>query len=78
MYKGQISIVLNEEVLGKKVRVGVAFNTTQCGMSSITTCTNTYEGVVTAIGTLGEEEFLVFEDGDMINLKYIQTIEIIG
>ena len=68
--------VLNNEILNKKVRVGVILNTTQTGISSITTCTKYYEGIITKIGTLDTESFIVLEDGTMINLKYVQTVEI--
>ena len=71
------SVVLNKEILNKKVVVGVILNTTQTGMSSITASTKYYEGIVSKIGTLDTESFLVLEDGPMINLKYVQTIEVV-
>ena len=68
------NVVLNKEVLGKRVRIGVAFNDTCSGLESITVCTNYYEGVVTKIGSLASEEFIVLDDVTFINIKHIQTI----
>ena len=71
------SVVLNKDLLNKNVRVGVIFNKTKSIVDAITTCTEYYEGVVTKIGTLGAESFIVLESGTMINLKYVQIIEVI-
>ena len=60
-------------ISGKKVRIGVAF------MRRVgTTTTNYYEGIVKTCMTLGSEAFIVFDNNSAINVKYVQTIEIIG
>ena len=59
----------------KKVKVGVAFMPV-IGMGSMTT--KYFEGIVLGTATMGNEYFLLLGDDSMINMKYVQTIEIIG
>ena len=63
-----------DELKGKKVKIGVAFNDHGCYGAF----TKHYEGVIKTCTGFGGETFVVFEDNSMINAKYIQTIEIIG
>ena len=71
---GRTSVVINEEIINKRVKVGVAFMPAMAqGMT-----TKYFVGTVRTIGTLGSEEFIVFDNNSMINIKYAQTIEIIG
>jgi hypothetical protein len=65
------SVVLNKEVLGKNVKILVAFTGANPRYNK------EYDGVATGIGTIGEDNFLVLDEITMINTKYIQTIEII-
>ena len=67
-----------DELKGKKVKIGVAFNEVSPygGMGVIST--KYYEWVIKTCASCGGEYFVVFEDNSMINAKYIQTIEIIG
>lgn len=65
--------VLNKEVLGRKVKVGVALNNHFQGE-----CTKYYEGVLSSIGTIGKGSFIVLDNNVLLSIKYIQTIEIIG
>ncbi len=62
-------------IKGKKVRVAVAFigGLNSLGGSSLGG-TKYYEGTVEAMN----DNFLVFTDGNMIGIRYIQTIEVIG
>ena len=62
-----------DRILNKKIRVGVAFNTTSYGVHDVTASTGYCEGVAVAY----DDNFLVFEDNSMIGIKYIQTIQII-
>lgn len=62
-----------EIIKGKRVNISVAFMP-KMGMEYMTT--KCFEGVVDTCSTLGGESFIVFEDGTMINMKYVQTIEI--
>ena len=71
---GRTSVVINEEIINKRVKVGIAF---MPAMGQDMT-TKYFEGTVRTIGTLGSEEFIVFDNNSMINTKYIQTVEIIG
>lgn len=59
-----------ERILNKKVRVGVAFEGT---MISYPGATQYYEGVIVAY----DENFVVFNDDSMINIKYIQSIKVL-
>ena len=61
------------ELVSKRVKIGVAF---MPAMGQDMT-TKYFEGTVRTIGTLGSEEFIVFDNNSMINMKYVQTIEII-
>ena len=65
-----------DELKGKKVKIGVAFNDVSRYGGMITT--KYYEGVIKTCTGFGGKTFVVFEDNSMINAKYIQTIEIIG
>ncbi len=60
------------EIKGKKVSVSVAFGSDQNGIAS-----KQYEGVVDSGATYGDNYYIVFENGTMINMKYVQTIEVI-
>lgn len=51
-----------DELRGKKVIIHVAFNGKHI------------KGVIKTCSTLGGESFIIFDDGAMINTKYIQTI----
>ena len=56
---------------GKKVKVGVAFADLNLVYKSM--FTNCYVGVVES----SDDNFLMFEDGSMIGIRFIQTIEIV-
>lgn len=63
-----------EKLSGKKVNIGVAFMY-NADFEAMTT--KYFKGIVDTCSTLGGENFIVFEDGTMINMKYVQTIEFI-
>ena len=56
-------------LLNKKIRVKVALYSDVMPRALYST---TYEGVMVAY----DDNFIVFEDDSMINIKYIQTIEV--
>jgi len=58
-------------ILNKNVRVGVAF----CGISSTqeASIVKYYEGVIVNF----DSDFVMFDDGSMIGIKYILTIQVI-
>ena len=58
-----------KRLLNKKVKVRVALYGDSMPRALYTTI---FEGVIIAY----DENFIVFEDDSMINIKYIQTIEI--
>ena len=63
------------ELVSKRVKIGVAFMPVM-GKGSMTT--KYFEGNVKAETRLGGEIFLILDNNSMINMKYVQTIEIIG
>ena len=65
-----------DELKGKKIKIGVAFNDVSRYGGMITT--KYYEGVTKTCASFGGEYFVIFEDNSMVNAKYVQTIEIIG
>lgn len=56
--------VINE-ISGKEVRISVFYDGKK------------YQGIVSSGASYGSDHFIVFEDGTMINIKYIQTIQVI-
>lgn len=64
-----------EKLSGKKVNIGVAFMNNVDLTLPMTT--KHFKGIVATCSTLSGENFIVFEDGTMINMKYVQTIEFI-
>lgn len=58
------------KILNKNVRVGVAFADVEF---SRTMATKYYEGVVVEY----DDNFIMFDDGSMIGIKYIQTIKVL-
>lgn len=60
-----------ERIKDKKVKIGVALGGVTFNYSSITT--KYYEGTIVDY----DDNFVVFNDGSMIAIKFIQTIEII-
>lgn len=60
-----------KRILNKKVRIGVAF----AGVTSTLEATSTkyYEGVIIDC----DDNFVMFDDGSMIAIKYIQTIQVL-
>ncbi len=76
LYGGEIRMVqikdgLNE-LKGKTVIIRVAFYEAIAGA----TIHGKYEGVLECTAVLGHENFIVLENDIMINIKYVQTIEI--
>ena len=67
------SVPLLKEIIGKNVKITVAFN----GIITGGSIPKDYEGVVSKVGFFADEHFFVLEDGTMINMKYVQTIEFI-
>ncbi len=57
-----------EKLLNKKIRVRVALYGDSMPRSLYSTV---FEGVLVAF----DDNFIVFEDNSMINIKYVQTIE---
>ena len=58
-----------ERLLNKNIRVKVALYSDVMPRSLYTT---TYEGIMVDY----DDNFIVFEDNSMINIRYIQTIEV--
>ena len=61
------------ELKGKKVKISVAF----MNFTNGATTPKIYEGIVDCGAAIGSNHFIVFENGTMINFKYLQTIEIL-
>jgi len=62
-------------IIGKKVSVGVAFMGGASNFAgTLLGGTKYFEGVVAAL----TDRFLVFTDGSMIGVQYIQIIQVIG
>lgn len=59
-----------ERIVNKKVKVGVAFGSSEMARTMVTAY---YEGVIVAY----DDNFIVFEDNSMIGIKYIQTIQVL-
>lgn len=63
-----------ERLKGKKIRVGVAFNGGIASFAGTTLGgTEYYEGTIVDF----DDSFIVFDNNNMIGIKYIQTIEVI-
>ena len=58
-----------ERLINKKVKVRVALYNDSVHRALYTTA---FEGILVAY----DDNFIVFEDNSMINIKYIQTIEV--
>ena len=58
-----------ERLLNKRIKVRVALYSDSMPRALFTT---TFEGVMADY----DDNFIVFEDDSMINIKYIQTIEV--
>jgi hypothetical protein len=58
-----------ERLLNKRIKVKVALYSDSMPRALFTT---TFEGMMVAY----DDNFIVFEDDSMINIKYIQTIEV--
>lgn len=54
-----------DELKGKKVGILVAFNG-KC-----------IKGIVNTCSTFGGETFIILDNGTMVNIKHVQTIQII-
>ena len=59
----------------KKVRISVAFMSAKDMQDQMV---KYFEGVLIRQAPIGGQFFLILDNGMMINVKYIQTIEIIG
>ena len=62
-----------DRILNKKIRVGVTFSAFQYDPIMNQNPMEYYEGVIVAY----DDKFIVFEDNSMININYIQTIQIV-
>lgn len=58
-----------ERLINKKIKVRVALYSDSMPRALYTTA---FEGILVAY----DDNFIVFEDNSMINIKYIQTIEV--
>lgn len=66
---------MENNIIGRKVSVGVAFLGGQPNFAGTPLGgTKYFEGIVSAL----TDKFLIFTDGSMIGVQYIQVIQIIG
>lgn len=63
---------LIREIKGKTVKINVAFSDAGVGGATVS---RTYEGIVVSGASYGSDHFMVLENGTMINIRYVQTIE---
>lgn len=63
-----------ERLKGKRVSIGVAFiGGTNTGFTVTLGGTKYFEGIIVDF----DENFIVFDNNDMIGIKFIQTIEVL-
>lgn len=62
-----------ENVLNKKVRVGIAFGALATGNYTTPTSTMYWDGIIAAY----DDNFIMFQDGNIVGIKYVQTIQVL-
>ena len=67
--------MMSNKINNKRVKVGVAL---MPGENTGAMSTKYFEGVVEGTTQIGAQYFLILENNVIINIKYVQTIEIIG